>query len=461
MIPNKTNEQVLYQNFKYFDLDSTGFCTLQTFVRVQNRIGVVLPNIKDFEIIFNYFSEPETSLLNYKKFSREIFLFGKSKYIQDENNLKEEKDFISILINKLIVRNGPFTLLELIKNLQIIDFEGNKRLNSDEFLTGLQRCGIKLQENEIQKLFLGYDFFINGIIKYQILINILLEQFWDEKKNTLSEDIFFNLTNGGRKQMNLNDMQNYFDAILEDSPEKQNLLNFIDKFKIIYKIKKNQNLILPDMIKFLKYYNFGDNSYTFLENLKNVLEPDYPKDNINYNQNIFEKQFEPKYEKQKNNLDMKENNQINNIFINLREILYNYSRKTFFHFIKHFKYYDENSNDISIYNFKKVLKDFNINLSINDIENILIMYESNKKIKSMDYRDFINDLISEFTNEMRLRTIRYIYETIEERGVKFNREINLTSLKEIYNAKNNYFKKEEADNRLEFEDCLELYHYIY
>ena len=355
MIPNKTNEQVLYQNFKYFDLDSTGFCTLQTFVRVQNRIGVVLPNIKDFEIIFNYFSEPETSLLNYKKFSREIFLFGKSKYIQDENNLKEEKDFISILINKLIVRNGPFTLLELIKNLQIIDFEGNKRLNSDEFLTGLQRCGIKLQENEIQKLFLGYDFFINGIIKYQILINILLEQFWDEKKNTLSEDIFFNLTNGGRKQMNLNDMQNYFDAILEDSPEKQNLLNFIDKFKIIYKIKKNQNLILPDMIKFLKYYNFGDNSYTFLENLKNVLEPDYPKDNINYNQNIFEKQFEPKYEKQKNNLDMKENNQINNIFINLREILYNYSRKTFFHFIKHFKYYDENSNDISIYNFKKVL----------------------------------------------------------------------------------------------------------
>ena len=75
MIPNKTNDQVLYQQFKYFDLDSTGYCTLQNFVRVQNRIGVVLPKVKDFELIFNYFSEPETFLLNYKKFCKEIFNF--------------------------------------------------------------------------------------------------------------------------------------------------------------------------------------------------------------------------------------------------------------------------------------------------------------------------------------------------------------------------------------------------
>ena len=460
MIPNKTNEQVLYQQFKYFDLESTGYCTLQTFIRVQNRIGVVLPKIKDFEIVFNYFSESDTSLLNYKKFSKEIFKYP-SKQIQDENNLDEEKDIISILINKLLARNGPFTLLELIKNLQIIDFEGNKRLNSDEFLTALQRCEIKLKEYEVQKLFLGNDFFINGIVKYQILINILLNQFWDEKKNSLSEEIFFNLTNGGRKQMNLNDMKNYFDNILEDSPDKRNLLNFIDKFKIIYKIRTNQNIILPDMITFLKYYNFGDNSYTFLQNLINVIEPDCSKDNLNLSQKIFEKKFEPKYKAQLNSFEINKNNQINNIFEILREKLYNYSRKTFFNFIKHFKYYDENSNDITIYNFTKVLKDFNLNLSINDIENIFILYESNRKIKSMNYRDFINDLISEFTNEMRLRIIRYIYETIEERGVKFNHEIDISFLKEIYNAKNNYFKKEEADNRLEFEDCLELYHYIY
>ena len=148
MIPNKTNEQILYQQFKFFDLDSTGYCPLQNFVRVQNRIGVVLPKIKDFELIFSYFADPETFLLDYKKFCKEIFNFGHLKQNQEEDEI-EDRDFISIIINKILAKNGPFTLLEIIKNLQIIDFEGNKRLNSDEFLTALQRSGIQLESKDI------------------------------------------------------------------------------------------------------------------------------------------------------------------------------------------------------------------------------------------------------------------------------------------------------------------------
>ena len=467
MIPNKTNEQILYQQFKYFDLDSTGFCSLQNFVRVQNRVGVALPKVKDFEIIFNYFSEPETFLLNYKKFCKDIFNFESSKKIQEEkdtNHLEEEIDFIPILIKKIISKSGPFTLLELIKNLQIIDFEGNKRLNSDEFLTALQRCGIKLETKEIQALFIGYDFFMNGVVKYQILIDILLAQFWDEKKNYLGEQIFMNLTNGGRRKMNLNDLKNYFDKILEDSLDKKNFLVFIDKYKIINKNRTNVNLILPDMITFLKFYGFGDKSYNFMENLLSILEPDIKKkdDDKNYKINNCEQNLEKKNKIRYNNKkEMSQNAQLRKIFEQLREKIINYSRKTFFNFIKHFRYYDENSNDITIYNFSKVLKDFNINLSIEDIEKIFIIYEFNKKNKSINYKDFINDLISEFTNEKRLKTIEYIFETIEERGIKFNRDIDLTFLKEVYNSKKNYFKKDETENRLELEDCLELFHFIY
>ena len=463
MIPNKTNEQILYQQFKFFDLDSTGYCALQNFIRVQNRIGVVLPKIKDFEFIFNYFADPETFLLDYKKFCKEIFNFRHPKQIQEENDLIEDTDFVSILINKILAKNGPFTLLDIIKNLQIIDFEGNKRLNSDEFLTALQRSGIKLESKDITSLFSGYDFFISGIVKYQLFIDILLEQFWDEKKNSLSEEIFFILTNGGRRQMSLNDIKNYFDKILEDSPDKKNLLNFIDKYKIINKNRINQNLILPDLIKFLQFYGFGENSYNFLENMLHILEPDIPKETNNYNNiNNLEQKIEPKKKiKYNRSIVNNTNEEIKNIFENIREKIFNYSRKTFFNFIKHFKYYDENSNDITIYNFSKVLKDFNLNLSIDEIEKMFIIYGFNKKTKTMNYNDFINDLISEFTDEKRLKIIRYIYDTIEERGNKFKRDIDLTFLKEVYNAKNNYFKKDETENRLEFEDCLELFHYIY
>ena len=463
MIPNKTDSQILYQQFKYFDLDSTGFCTLQNFIRVQNRIGVVLPKIKDLERIFEYFSDPETSLLNYKNFCN--IIFNLDEYNQNPNETEDiiERDFISILINKLLEANGAMTLLELLKNLQIIDFEGNKRLNSDEFITALKRTGIKLENSEIQTLFLGQDYFLNGVVKYQVLLDILINKFWDEKKNSLSEELFFILTNDGRKLISLNDMKNIFDKIVENSPDKKFLMNFIDKYKIINKNRISQNLILSDLIRFLKFYGFGQDSYSYLENLINVLNPE--RDNAlipikleRKNENNYKKINE--YKKPK---DIRKGSSrlINDIFESFREKLFNYSRKSFFNFIKHFKYYDNNSDFMSKYNFSKVLKDFNINLEQNDLEKIFDTYGTINNEKTMNYKNFINDLISEFTNEEREKIIRYIYSTIEERGNKFNRNIDLSFLKEVYNAKKNYFKKEESDNRLEFEDCLELYNYIY
>ena len=460
MIPNKTDSQILYQQFKYFDLDSTGFCTLQNFIRVQNRIGVVLPKIKDLEKIFNYFSDPETSLLNYKNFCNIIFNLDEYKQNQNEDEFKQ-KDFISILINKILDMNGAMTLLEILKNLQIIDFEGNKRLNSDEFLIALKRSGIKLETNEIQAMFLGQDYFINGVVKYQLLIDIILNKFWDEKKNSFCEDIFFTLTNEGRKLISLNDMKNIFDKVVEDSSDKKFFLNFIDKYKIINKNRINQNLILSDLIRLLKFYGFGQNSYEFLENIKNVLTPE--KQN-----KLIHKKIERKFDDNKINnyknpkiIRKEKRSQINNIFEILREKLNNYTRKTFFNFIKHFKYYDNNSDFMTKYNFAKVFKDFNINLEQTDLEQIFDKYEIANDQNLINYKNFLNDLISEFSNEKREKIIRYIYSTIEERGNKFNREINLSFLKEVYNAKKNYFKKEESDNRLEFEDCLELYNYIF
>ena len=468
MIPNKTEAQILYQQFKYFDLDSTGFCTLQNFIRVQNRIGVVLPKVKDFEKIFNYFSEQETSLLNYKKFCDVIFKLeeleqqnNEEENDNDDYNVYNDKDFITILINKLIEGGGAMTLLEMVKNMQIIDFEGNKRLNSDEFLTSLKRSGIKLEHNEIQKLFLSQDFFINGIVKYQILVDILLSRFWDEKKNELSEEIFFILTNEGRKLITLNEMKNIFDKIIEDPTEKKYLMNFIDRFKLINKNRINQNLILTDFIKFLKFYNFGENSKSFLDNLIAALDPNRIN---NFTQpSLNNKKLQKKQEKI-NRYKLKKENQnfgLNDIFETIRKKISNYSRKTFFNFIKHFKYYDNNSDFMSKYNFSKVFKDFNISIDMDEFQKIFDFYEISNNDHNINYKKFINDLISNFTSKKREKIIKYIYSTIEERGKKFNREIDINFLKDVYNARKNYFKKEESDNRLEYEDCLELYNYIY
>ena len=206
MIPNKTEEQILYKQFKFYDLDGSGLITLQNFINSNDKLGVVLPQLDNYEIIFNYFADPETSLLNYRKFIYDIFNFKSTNNEKIETKKEElpENDFISILTEKIIKRGGTFTLIELVKNLQMVDFEGNKRMNIDNFLKALQRTKIVLNTNEIQTLFNEYNIFENGIVKYQILINIILEQFWDDEKLSLSEQIYYLLTGNGRKDASLN-----------------------------------------------------------------------------------------------------------------------------------------------------------------------------------------------------------------------------------------------------------------
>lgn len=83
---------------------------------------------KKLEKIFLYFAEPETTFIIYKKFCEDIFYFTsaeernkKNKNFNNEYYKKES--FIEILTRKIMDKSGPFTLLELIKNIKIIDYE--------------------------------------------------------------------------------------------------------------------------------------------------------------------------------------------------------------------------------------------------------------------------------------------------------------------------------------------------
>ena len=272
MIPNKTEEQILYQQFKFYDLESSGFCNLQNFIKANDRLGVVLPNIENFEIIFNYFADKESTLLNYRKFIQEIFNF-KSQKEQNEkiNRKKNNKDFIFILTKKILEKGGVFPLVQLVKNLKMEDFENNKWLNFDNFLKVLHKCKIFLTSDEINNIYNEFDFFLNGIVKYEILIDIILNQFWDNDKLGLCEQIYYMLTGNGKKSMNLNSIKKLFERILEDNNDKKYFIEFINEYQYIDKNNINQNMNLKDLVKFFQYYNFGRLSNEYLEEILNIL----------------------------------------------------------------------------------------------------------------------------------------------------------------------------------------------
>ena len=463
MIPNKTEEQILYQQFKFYDLDSSGFCNLQNFIKANDRLGVVLPKIENFEIIFNYFADSETSLLNYRKFIREIFNFKPPKENHEKNMIKKEENFVSILTKKILEKGGAFPLLTVVKNLQMEDFEGNNWLNVDKFLKVLQKCKIFLNSGEIRTLFDEYDFFDSGIVKYDILINIILEQFLDNEKLGLCEQIYYLLSGNGKKNTNLNILKNMFEEILEDTNEKKYFIEFINEYKVIDKNNVNQNMNLKDLVKFLKFYNFGRYTNEYLQNLLNILIDEKEKEkNINKrpskNRNI--KENEGKIIN--NNLEEGyEDPKLNEVYSKLREGLIYFGRKTLFNFLKHFKFYDNKTKTISKYNFSKMLKNFNVKLSVDDLDIIFQNFSTDKVYNTMNYDFFLQDLISSYVSKCRNDVINFIYDTILKRAESFQREVDIPFLKEEYNASNNYFIKEVNENRIDFEESLETFHYSF
>ena len=463
MIPNKTEEQILYQQFKFYDLDSSGFCNLQNFIKANDRLGVVLPKIENFEIIFNFFADSETSLLNYRKFIREIFNYKPPKENNEKNLIKKEENFVSILTKKILEKGGAFPLLTVVKNLQMEDFEGNNWLNVDKFLKVLQKSKIFLNSGEIRTLFDEYDFFDSGIVKYNILVNIILEQFWDNEKLGLCEQIYYLLSGNGKKNTNLNILKNMFEEILEDTNEKKYFIEFINEYKVIDKNNVNQNMNLKDLVKFLKFYNFGRYTNEYLQNLLNILIDEKEKEkNINKrpskNRNI--KENEGKIIN--NNLEEGyEDPKLNEVYSKLREGLIYFGRKTLFNFLKHFKFYDNKTKTISKYNFSKMLKNFNVKLSVDDIDIIFQNFSTDKVYNTMNYDFFLQDLISSYVSKCRNDVINFIYDTILKRAESFQREVDIPFLKEEYNASNNYFIKEVNENRIDFEESLETFHYSF
>ena len=74
----------------------------------------------------------------------------------------------------------------------------------------------------------------------------------------LSEQIFYLLTGNGKRNANLIILKNYFEQILEDTPDKKYFIEFIDEYKLIDKNNVNQNMNLKDLIKFWNFIILED-----------------------------------------------------------------------------------------------------------------------------------------------------------------------------------------------------------
>ena len=188
MVPNKTEEQLFTEQFKYYDLDGFGDCNLPNFIKSNERIGVILSKLGDLEKVFKYFDKYNRGLINYKQLANDIFKQKNIKFYQSPNN-----DFI-IILDKILIRKGKCKILfNLIKSLQIFDINNTKRLNIDDFLRVINGLNLGISLNDIQTLYSSNYLFNNGMVNYQNIIQNLLEIYWNSNREILSYKLYITL----------------------------------------------------------------------------------------------------------------------------------------------------------------------------------------------------------------------------------------------------------------------------
>ena len=196
-IQNKTNEEILLQNFKYFDKNSTGYCTFNIFLKINQKLNIDFQS-NELEKIFSYYDTTNDELIKYNYLINDIFNINNNNinYIKNEsennfmNNSEEildknikkippyKKPFFEKIVDNLINNElGPgVSLLILYQGFILGDKNLEGKLTLKEFVQIVNDNNINLTISDIQMLFRYYDLNNDGFFLYENLFDDLINK---------------------------------------------------------------------------------------------------------------------------------------------------------------------------------------------------------------------------------------------------------------------------------------------
>ena len=219
--------------------------------------------------------------------------------------------------------------------------------------------------------------------------------------------------------------------------------------------KNRQNFVKDETLQ--SNYNYKNTEQQFKEQRKAEFSQNEENKIIENSDNLIVKNDLLKYKNLNN--ENKIENPIIIVLEKLKSNLKTFGRKSLLSLIKHFKYYDNGTKFINRYDFTKVIKDFRLNLTTNEIEKLFDYYLTDKKKMLINYEVFINVICAPL-NETRKNLLLEIFENLISIG-RDSKNIEIELLKEVYNPQNNIFGRDADEVYYEYINCIELYHNSY
>ena len=471
-----SEENFLLRSFKFFDLQNSGKCKPQEFLRSLIKVGVNNVNEDNINDYFKLYDHENKGEIIYKNFIDEIFNPNtqQRKIIQNstpQNNINEEEQNQKNRIEKALDENkrlilkiqesfkeeGIEKLFDLELSFRKLDQENTGNINIDEFFKICSEYPFNINKNEAKIFFNCFDPDREGHINYDDVLAIIHGQL-NMKRTKLIENAFSYLdinNQGSIDLMYLLDQfstKNHPDVLGEKKTEEEVKDEFINCFKKHYQYfnEDNNSVSFDEFIDFYENISLGIDDDAYFENLivnfwnlnsNTVIAGVRTKDDFDNNNNkkLPKKVISP------------EQKEIINILNKIRDTLKLEGSKSVINLIRAFKIIDnDNSNNVDIEEFTSVVKNY---LNKSEISKLFNFYDD-ENTGIIKYKNFLNDLcLKKEVPQKRIKLLKEIFNHLDFDG---KGSIDLKELNNIYSYPNN----NEPNPIPDLLDSFKLYHNI-
>jgi Ca2+-binding EF-hand superfamily protein len=247
-------ETILVKSFKYFDLDNSGACSPDEWLKALTKIGVTGFNDDKLMELFKAYDEDNSGELDYKEFVKGIYseeeAEEKPKQKSDNKNEDPKEEARSALhdskvmdkFRERILARGGKGILGLARQFKIFDDNRSLTLDLQELTKAIRDFKVDLSPNEIKILFNIVDTDQSGEVSYDEFLREIRGDMNGARRKLVDQAFSkLDLDNSGAVEFDeikkLYNVKKHPDVISGKKTEDEVYAEFMETFQIHASIK--------------------------------------------------------------------------------------------------------------------------------------------------------------------------------------------------------------------------------
>lgn len=508
-------EALLIKAFKYFDLDNSGECSKDEFLKALTKIGITGFNEDKLLELFEIYDTDHSGQLDYKEFTKVVFdedeesdekprKQNSKENKENEGNNDEVRSALkdSKIMDKFrekILSRGGKGILGLARQFKIFDDNNSGTLDLPELTKAIRDFKVDLSQNEIKILFNLCDVDQSGEVSYDEFLREIRGDMNNFRKN-LVQQAFNKLDSDKSGAVEIDEIKRLYnckkhpDVISGKKTEDEVYAEFMETFQLHAAIKgkgvKDTTITRDEWQEYYENISASIDRDDYFELMMNSAwklgeRPSYEgkqgwsnkDDNTNNVQKSYQGRKKPTgpisqnapwgisdgktdytTSSNPNKKDVKIGKGGSENLLKFREACAKRGVRGIMSLRRSFMIADDNNDKtVDINEFTKLIHDYRIPISDKDVKACFDEFDMDKS-GSISYDEFIRGIVGEM-NDFRMNLAKRAFKIMDKDGSGI---IDIDDLRGRYNAKHHpdvkKGKKTEDEVLAEFLDTFE-YHF--